>query len=557
MKQAKSFYKIFFIVLVLIICSAKTAYAANNGDTVNFNVDKNFDASARNQVPATLVKTTNNLYFYVEKTWWDLQPQAKQTEVLASLDVLSQEFDGRIYPILTSIFGYEWKLGVDGENRITILFEAMNSAEGGYFRTTDEYIKLQIPTSNEKEMLFLSLDHISDLQIKKVLAHELVHLITFNQKNKMFNSEDDTWLNEARADYSSTILGYDDKYEGSNLQQRVKDFIENPADSITEWQGSKYDYASVSMFMHYMVDHYGINILIDSLKSKYTGIASINYALVKNGYRENFNQIFTDWVIASVINDCSINKNYCYLSQSLQNFRLAASLNFLPVTGNVSLSVTNVTKSWAGNWLKFIGGNGDLKLDFSSLKGLNFEVPYIISDSAGSFAVKFLILDKNVKGEINIEKFGSDYKSLTIMPILQSENYQSEGVEPTYPFTYTVSVTGSSQIGDAEIIQQLLDRIAFLKNEIAKLQGGSSATLCSVFNKNLYIGVVNNSDVRCLQEFLKNQGQDIYPEGLVTGNFGSLTKQAVIRFQTKYGIPQTGFVGLMTRSKINQILNGE
>jgi peptidoglycan hydrolase-like protein with peptidoglycan-binding domain len=66
----------------------------------------------------------------------------------------------------------------------------------------------------------------------------------------------------------------------------------------------------------------------------------------------------------------------------------------------------------------------------------------------------------------------------------------------------------------------------------------------------------NNSDVKCLQEFFKNQGTDIYPEGLVTGNFGSLTKAAAIKFQAKYGISQTGYVGILTRTKINQILNG-
>jgi peptidoglycan hydrolase-like protein with peptidoglycan-binding domain len=65
----------------------------------------------------------------------------------------------------------------------------------------------------------------------------------------------------------------------------------------------------------------------------------------------------------------------------------------------------------------------------------------------------------------------------------------------------------------------------------------------------------NNSDVQCLQNFLKNQGQSIYPEGLITGNFGSLTQQAVIRFQAKYGIIQTGYVGPITRAKINQILS--
>ena len=61
----------------------------------------------------------------------------------------------------------------------------------------------------------------------------------------------------------------------------------------------------------------------------------------------------------------------------------------------------------------------------------------------------------------------------------------------------------------------------------------------------------------------KNQGSDIYPEGIITGNFFTLTQQAVIRFQEKYaseiltplGLASgTGYVGSSTRAKINELL---
>jgi hypothetical protein len=514
---------IFIACAVFILLAATGAKAANFSDIINFNVDKNFDSSGRSQLPAVLVKTTPNLYLFIEKPWWDSQTQIKQNEVLTDLDNLSKEFDNKIYPTLTSVFGSEWKPGVDGDNRITILFESMNSNEGGYFRTADEYVKLQLPDSNEREMVYLSLNYIGGTEAKAILAHEFMHLITFNQKNKIFGVEEDVWLNEARADYSSNILGYDNPYSGSNLQKRVQAFVENPSDSITEWSGTKYDYAGVSLFTHYLTDHYSINALSDSLKSKYTGIDSINYALLGVGRKEKFSEIFTDWTIASVVNNCSLNSKYCYLNSNLKNFRLGPALNFLPLTGNVSLSVTSVTKNWTGNWLKFIGGNGNLKLSFSSLKGLNFKVAYILEDSAGSQTIKFLALDQNQKGEIIVNKFGTDYKSLIIIPSLQSETYQTDGLEQTYPFIYTVEVTGSTPVGNQDLIQQLLDRIAALKQEIARLQGkqnnSNSSNFCTQLDNNLYLGMSNNSDVKCLQEFLKGQGSGIYSEGLVTGYF--------------------------------------
>ena len=48
----------------------------------------------------------------------------------------------------------------------------------------------------------------------------------------------------------------------------------------------------------------------------------------------------------------------------------------------------------------------------------------------------------------------------------------------------------------------------------------------------------------------------IYPEGQVTGYYGALTRTAVRRFQQKYGLPQVGRVGPMTRGKLMEILGG-
>jgi hypothetical protein len=554
--------KFFAVATFVFLFSIFVVQNINAADVKNFNVDKDFDALGRIKVEATLIETTNRLYFYVEKTWWSGQPSTKKAQILTNLNELAKEFENRIYPTLVSVFGSEWNPGIDKDGRITILFENINNYEGGYFRTADEYEKLQIPNSNEREMLYLSLDQIENPRLKIFLAHEFVHLITFNQKNKNFGVEEETWLNEARAEYVSTLLGYDNVYEDSNLQSRVKDFVANPSDSVTDWGSTKYDYASASLFTHYITDHYGRNILSDSLRSKYIGIESINYALKNNGFKEDFGQVFTDWTIALLLNDCSANKKYCYINPNLKNLRLVPSLNFLPLTGNVSLSVANATKNWAGNWFKFIGGNGNLKLSFSSFKGLDFKVPYIVEDSVGALAVKFLFLDKDARGEIDIKNFGTDYNFLIIIPSLQTKVSGFDFQDSSYPFTYAIKITDSNQSNEQDLINQLLEKIAYLKSEIARLQGQATGQ-CRQLTDNLYEGMTDNSQVICLQQFLKLQGSNIYPEGLITGYFGSLTKAAVIRFQEKYFSEilapisvssGTGFVGNLTRNKINQLL---
>lgn len=71
------------------------------------------------------------------------------------------------------------------------------------------------------------------------------------------------------------------------------------------------------------------------------------------------------------------------------------------------------------------------------------------------------------------------------------------------------------------------------------------------------------ANIRYLQLFLKSQEGGIYPEGIISGWFGALTRKAVIRFQEKYAsdilaplglIKGTGLVGKTTRNKINEIL---
>ena len=81
---------------------------------------------------------------------------------------------------------------------------------------------------------------------------------------------------------------------------------------------------------------------------------------------------------------------------------------------------------------------------------------------------------------------------------------------------------------------EILARIAEIQQVIAQLQalmlqlGGAAS--CQSISQDLFFGLKSNSQVMCLQEFLKNQGAAVYPEGIVSGNFFTATQRAVIRF---------------------------
>jgi surface protein len=75
------------------------------------------------------------------------------------------------------------------------------------------------------------------------------------------------------------------------------------------------------------------------------------------------------------------------------------------------------------------------------------------------------------------------------------------------------------------------------------------------FLNNLKLGD-NSMDVLKLQQYLNNHDSPVAISGLgskgqETNYFGSLTKQALIKFQSMHGIPATGFFGPMTRGYVN------
>lgn len=72
-----------------------------------------------------------------------------------------------------------------------------------------------------------------------------------------------------------------------------------------------------------------------------------------------------------------------------------------------------------------------------------------------------------------------------------------------------------------------------------------------VLQRDLTVGSTG-AEVEKLQHCLARDPQ-VYPEGIVSGTFGSKTKQAVIKFQEKYGVEAIGKVGLNTRAKLNEL----
>lgn len=572
---------LFFIVFFLAISLPNFAFSDVFGQKVIFFTDPNYDLSQRERINATLRHISTRAYFYLEDEWWNSLSSQEKREIQKAITDLGKEFDTKIYPILTSTFGSEWKPGIDKDDRITIFLHRMKERVGGYFSNGNEYYRFQNPRSNEREMIYLNAKHLNTPLIKSYLSHEFTHLIEFNQKERIRETEDEIWLSEARAEISPTILGYDDSdYKNSYLFQRVKQFLNSPSDSLIEWKNKEADYGMVNIFFQYLLDHYGLEILIDSLLSEKKGIDSINEALKRNNYQKNFSQIFTDWTVAVFLGDCKKNKYFCYKNKNLKNLKITPSLIFLPLTQKSSVSLTYNIKEWSGNWYRIIGGEGDLKVIFDGEENADFKVIYIPCQNSDFCQVYDLKLNKKNEGRIFLENFRKNWSSLNLIVSIQPKapkiNFSS------YSFSLFLDIEKKNKEPEKseneKLIEELKKKIIQLQQEIDKLKDQLLSLLKKrflkeippnfTFKRNFRFGMISK-EIKYLQLFLNLDPETQLAKngpgspGKETEYFGPLTKSALIKFQEKYkdeilkplGLKKgTGFFGPKTRTKINKLL---
>ena len=434
-------------VLISVFIFSPGVEAAVLNEQIDFNVDSYYDVSGRSQVTATLRVIGDHIYFYVEDNYWNNLSGLYKNAVREELELLAKEFDEVIYPKERAVFGSEWNPGIDNDSRITVLVTELINSAGGYINIYDEHPKSQIASSNEREMIYLNAIVILHEQNKSYLAHEFQHLITFYQKTVLYGIEEDVWLNEARSEYAPTVCGYNNDYRGSYLADRVDVFLDDPENPLGEWRNKTNDYGASALFMHYLANHYGKEIITKMVLSNNIGIASIDDALASLGYNKTFADVFADWAIASYLNDCSLGENnqYCYLGDLTYqrlNVDYSASYSGFP---NLIVSRSSSVKDWSPQWYRFRQGTAQatekdtLKLEFVA-SGLNssFKVPYIIEQD-NKKTINFMSLDNYQQGIAYIPNFTSLNKSVIMIPFNTYKKNNFTGNDPSSYFSFTAS----------------------------------------------------------------------------------------------------------------------
>ncbi len=260
------------------------------GQEETFQVDKT-GGDKKKPVKALLKVIGRHCYVYLEK--------GRRIDE-AKLKKVAQMFDQRIYPQTTTTFGSEWKPGIDGDPRITLLLLGGMQGCDGFFYPGDEYTAEKEPGSNEREMLYLSIDRMGDLNdfMGHLVAHELQHMIHWhNDANEMF------WVDEAMAEYAATLF--------ERMPWTAEEFFAASDRNLLDWEDTRgaENYGHVFLFIDFLLsrpalsDTARVKLVREIVKGKSAGVKGVVEAMAKVSGKLLFDEIFRDFSAATFIHN--------------------------------------------------------------------------------------------------------------------------------------------------------------------------------------------------------------------------------------------------------------
>lgn len=463
----------------LFFCvSARGARAADLGpNTQTFLVDSGYDFSGRSSVEAILLWESENAYFYFEKAYYDDLTSGQQASLASQLRTLGEEFDGVVYPETRKVFGEEWNPGIDGDSRMAILFDKMQSNVGGYFNPNDEYRRDVVVDgrSNENEIIYLNPDFLKSGKVEGFLSHEFQHMIYWNEKTRLRGVLDETWINEGRSELASSLV---DDLLGRSLKEqtltaRKRDFLLNHDDSIMDWNNGTVDYASANIFMEYLKDHFGTGLFSSMNRTRAIGAAGLDAVLTADD-SITLGGAFTNWTIANYVNDLNFDIRYGYENPHLKTgFSVEPELIY-DKNNDGKINLTSSLRNWSAGYYEVSvdnlnAGSTFVRISFTGDDAGSFMLPYIINYRDGHREAGSITLNAKQDGIKTLGFSAGTADSIVLMPSSQKmEAVGDDGSVKSYAFDLVVeSVSPESLLHpDGTLVRQDGDEKIYL------LEGG-------------------------------------------------------------------------------------
>jgi len=129
--------------------------------------------------------------------------------------------------------------------------------------------------------------------------------------------------------------------------------------------------------------------------------------------------VFQNWLIANILNDCSLSTKYCYQNPNLKNITIIPISFYLPMNSNSTLAISDTLVPYMAKYQKISGGIGDLNFNFENpTDNLIKKIPYIVTYKDGSKKLFFLDFQKSSSQTVVIPNFSKDALSFIVIPYL-------------------------------------------------------------------------------------------------------------------------------------------
>lgn len=290
------------------------------GDALTF--DYLDGALTNRQIEAELLWQTDNFNFWVETG-----ARADMRDIEESAATLESD----ILPRLHDFFGNS-ESGIEGDTRINLLHLRSLGGDGGtvvsgYFSAADRYPRTVNPTSNERNMLYISLDvnRLDSEGYYQTVAHELQHAIQASVDNN-----EATWIDEGLGELAAYVTGYNDVAS-------VDSYAELPDVQLNAWsQGTGEElahYGASFLFSAYFLERFGEPAMRALVRHPENGFAGYQAALDDVQPGVNTDDLFADWLVANYLSGTGREHGvWGYELVDVPSLALAGRHSTLPVT---------------------------------------------------------------------------------------------------------------------------------------------------------------------------------------------------------------------------------
>ncbi|MFZ2959094.1 MAG: hypothetical protein WA705_19585 [Candidatus Ozemobacteraceae bacterium] len=412
------------------------------------------------QLQATAKAVGTHCYIFVENG---------RTVTDTAVQAILNDFENRIYKNNTTYFGSEWKPGIDGDERLTLLLldiqdgwnaESNQGYVAGYFFAGDEYLQSQIPAdipvkSNEREMLYLDVSPAdpSSQNYLGVVAHEFQHMIHFAH-----DPQENTWVNESCSMIAMWLNGY-------GHQNQIRSFLEMPDTSLTAWAESNMlaNYGEVYLWNFFIMNRLlpneasRVEFFSKLVNSQAQGVAGYDEAL--KPFNTDFQKMYTEFAIANISNNPKLDQGqYCYRDETLNRLRLPATQVIKAFPGQVQ----NTVGIWSADAIKvdLAAAKSKVKIEiggawaeFRPGEALSYTAAAILSDArnAQTPEITFIKLErvpgqKMQAGSLELTLNGK-FDTLTLMVSAQAPTTVPDaGYAKVAGVPYVVQITDGGEI---------------------------------------------------------------------------------------------------------------